>query len=488
MGIIKDKVTKVRERFLSDELFHETEVKANKLGELILLVTGVLLAVVFVLTWLGLFLLPIESVFAPCINGIIEVIVIVIVAKAVKHDAWWLKYLMLTGIVLIYAGLDIMLTHKTAILMVIPVVFSSRYFSRRLTLYTAIISTVVFFVSAYVGATRGLIDLNIVTMDAGTTMTATGGFLGEAIQNAGISDSMLQNNTLLFNYIPKWMMFLIASLISYNITITGRQMVINQHERDKKAERINAELSLATRIQMDSLPNTFPPFPDKKEIDLYASMEPAKEVGGDFYDFYMIDDDHLAVVIADVSGKGVPAALFMMVSKIMMSNIAMNDPDPAVVLEKLNGQICRSNHEDMFVTVWLGILEISTGRLIAANAGHEYPIIKNGDGDFELIKDRHGFVVGGMEGVRYSNYEIMLEKDSKLFIYTDGLAEATNKDGELFGTDRILKTLRACKTETPEQTIKYVHNAVDAFVREEPQFDDLTMLCLHYKGKALPGA
>ena len=483
MSYVTGLIDKAKEAFSSDELFHETEIKANKLGESILIVTSVLLLIVFILTWLGLFLLSIESVFAPCVNGMIATLIIVIICRVVKYDVWWLKYVLLTGITLIYAGLDTMLTHKTAILMVIPVIFASRYFSRSLTAYTAVLSVISFAVSAYLGATRGLIDLNIVTMEAGTQMTATGGFLGDAIINAGVSDAMLQRNTLLFNFIPKWMMFTIAALISINITKTGRQMVIEQHDKDMKAERINTELALATKIQADALPNTFPAFPNKMEIDLYASMEPAKEVGGDFYDFYMIDEDHIALAIADVSGKGIPAALFMMVSKIMMENINKNTSNPALVLEQLNNELCNANYEEMFVTVWLAILEVSSGKLIAANAGHEYPIIKNGEGKYELYKDKHGFVIGGMEGMKYTNYEIQLKKDSKIFIYTDGLPEATNSNEELLGTDKIVETLNNNIEATPEETLMKMHETVDQFVQDAPQFDDLTMLCLHYKGK-----
>lgn len=479
---VKESFEKIKTRFSSDELFHETEVKANRLGEKILLLSGILLLIILVLTWLGLFLLPIESVFAPCVQGIIEIIIILVVSRLVKSDAWWLKYLLLTGLVLVYARLDMMLTHKTAILMVLPVIFSSRYFSKTLTSYTGIISAIAFFISACLGATGGLIDLNIVTMEEGTRMVATGGFLGETIQNAGVTDEMLIRNTLLFNYLPKLMMFAIAALISINIAKTGRKMVIEQHEKDQKTERINAELSLAARIQADSLPNIFPPFPEKKEIDLYASMEPAKEVGGDFYDFYMIDEDHMALVMADVSGKGVPAALFMMVSKIMMENLTRNISDPAAVLKKMNDRFCGRKHEDMFVTVWLGILEISSGKLTASNAGHEYPIIKRGGGPYERLKDKHGFVIGGMEGMKYSNYEIFLEKGSKLFVYTDGLVEATNQKSELFGMDRVLETLNRHPEASPEQTLKELHRAVDDFVEDAPQFDDLTMLCLHYIG------
>ncbi len=241
-------------------------------------------------------------------------------------------------------------------------------------------------------------------------------------------------------------------------------------------ERISTELSLATKIQADMLPNIFPAFPDREEFDIYASMTPAKEVGGDFYDFFLIDEEHLALVIADVSGKGVPAALFMMVSKILIANFTMLGYSPKEILEKTNTQICMSNGEDMFVTVWLGIMEIATGRVVAANAGHEYPAIKQTNGSFELLKDKHGFVIGGMEGVRYTEYDFVLEKGATLFVYTDGVPEATNADNELFGTDRMLEALNKHKDVSPQEILNGVKRSVDVFVGTAPQFDDLTML------------
>jgi len=177
-----------------------------------------------------------------------------------------------------------------------------------------------------------------------------------------------------------------------------RDYIAKITEITAEKERIGTELALATRIQADMLPNIYPAFPERSEFDIYASMNPAKEVGGDFYDFFLVDDDHLCMVMADVSGKGVPAALFMMVAKIMLANNAMAGKSPAQVLMDTNNAICANNREEMFVTVWLGILELSTGKLTAANAGHEYPVFLQPDGKFELLKDKHGFVIGGMEG------------------------------------------------------------------------------------------
>ena len=241
-------------------------------------------------------------------------------------------------------------------------------------------------------------------------------------------------------------------------------------------ERIGAELELATKIQADMLPNIFPAFPERPEFDIYASMTPAKEVGGDFYDFFLIDDDHLGIVMADVSGKGVPAALFMMMSKILVSNYAMMGGSPARVLEQVNTQICKNNEEEMFVTVWFGVLEISTGKIKAANAGHEYPLIRKPGGQFELFKDKHGFVIGGMEGMKYKEYELTIEKGGTLFLYTDGVAEATNARNELFGTDRMLEALNTDAAAAPKTLLTNMKRAVDDFVGDAPQFDDLTML------------
>ena len=245
-------------------------------------------------------------------------------------------------------------------------------------------------------------------------------------------------------------------------------------------ERISTELSLATRIQADMLPNSFPAFPDRPEFDLYASMTPAREVGGDFYDFFLVDEDHMCMVMADVSGKGVPAALFMMASKIILKNNAMAGKSPAEILTDTNTAICSNNREEMFVTVWLGMLEISTGKLTAANAGHEYPVLKQADGGFALLKDKHGFVLGGMDGVRYQNYELRLEPGAKLFLYTDGVTEATDAKNRMFGTKRMLEALNAEPDASPERLLDNVRRAVDSFVDEAEQFDDLTMLCLEY--------
>lgn len=246
-------------------------------------------------------------------------------------------------------------------------------------------------------------------------------------------------------------------------------------------ERIGAELSIASTIQENSIPNIFPAFPARKEFDIYASMTPAKEVGGDFYNFFLVDDDHLAMVMADVSGKGIPAALFMMVTNILISDRTHMGGTPAEILTFVNDNICDHNKADMFVTVWLGILEISSGRIIAANAGHDDPAVYRKNGEFEIVKNTHGLVVGAMSGIKYKDFEIQLNNGDKLFLYTDGLPEATDKNNNMFTMERMLKALNRYKEKNPKGILDGINEAVNDFVGDAPQFDDLTMMCLELK-------
>ena len=248
-------------------------------------------------------------------------------------------------------------------------------------------------------------------------------------------------------------------------------------------QRIESELDMARRIQLSMMPNLFPPFPERKEFYLHAYVDPAREVGGDFYDYFFIDDDHLCLVIADVSGKGVPAALFMMAAKIILKSSAMQGKSPAEILTATNRAICENNPQDMFVTVWLGVLELSTGNLTAVNAGHEYPAVKRADGRFEVIKSKHSLFIGGMDDVTYKEYELDLKPGDKIFVYTDGLPEATDGDGKMFGIDRMTDALNEYLDEKPRPLIEGMRESVNKFVKDAEQFDDITMMCLEYAGK-----
>lgn len=262
------------------------------------------------------------------------------------------------------------------------------------------------------------------------------------------------------------------------MSVDLRLHISNLAKVTAEKERIGAELSVATQIQASMLPCIFPAFPGRKEFDIFASMHPAKEVGGDFYDFFLIDDNHLAVVIADVSGKGVPAALFMVIAKTLIKNHAQMNKCAADVLTETNAQLCEGNDANLFVTAWLGILEICTGKFTYSNAGHNAPLIKRKGGRYEYLRDRAGFVLAGMEGVKYKQFETVLNKGDKLFLYTDGVTEATDKNNNLLGDDRLQSTVNSIPDADPKEILMAVSNDITNFVKGEQQFDDITMLCL----------
>ena len=248
-------------------------------------------------------------------------------------------------------------------------------------------------------------------------------------------------------------------------------------------ERMGAELNVAKRIQSGALPSKFPPFPEKKEFDLYATMTPAKEVGGDFYDFFMVDDDHIALVMADVSSKGIPAALFMMESKILIKSAVQSGLSPSAALRKANEQLLENDDTDFFVTVWLAVIDINTGKGLAANAGHEHPSLKRKGGVFEMIKYKHSLAVATIEGIPFKEHGFQLEAGDELFVYTDGVTEATNTDNELFGEERLLTSLNGNKAAGPEELLPQIKADIDEFVGDAPQFDDITMLAFRYNGR-----
>ncbi len=263
-----------------------------------------------------------------------------------------------------------------------------------------------------------------------------------------------------------------------NLTVDALKRAI-----DEAAARIDTELEYARTIQIGALPRVFPPYPSHTDFQIYASMDAAKEVGGDFYDFYLLDDDHLAFLIADVSGKGIPAAMFMMTSKTLLKSLAESGLPVEQVFNKGNYELCQSNDAEMFVTCWMGILDLRNGHVTFANAGHNPPAIAHEGGAFSFHVTRPNLVLAGMDITRYRAHELTLEPGDTIFLYTDGVTEATDANNQLFGDDRLLASLNARVAEDVQTICIEVHSDVDAFVGEAPQFDDITVLALRYVGR-----
>lgn len=267
-----------------------------------------------------------------------------------------------------------------------------------------------------------------------------------------------------------------------NMTKSLKQYINDLTSITAEKERIGAELNVATHIQSSMLPSIFPAFPNDTRFDIYATMNPAKEVGGDFYDFFMIDDKHLAIVVADVSGKGVPAALFMVIGKTLIKDHTSLTNNLTEVFYKVNNILCESNSENLFITAFEAVINIETGHLTYVNAGHELPYIYKKGKDWNAYPMKAGFVLAGMEDMKFTTGEFYLEPGDKVFQYTDGVTEATNINNELYGMDRLKKILDTCCDKNMEELLSAVKKDIDSFVGDAPQFDDITMLGFEYKG------
>ncbi|MBQ9035845.1 MAG: SpoIIE family protein phosphatase [Erysipelotrichaceae bacterium] len=473
---------RVRNSVRENDVFWHNEVEANKLVTTIMVLCAFLLVVGWILMILDVFPIDPSDMNLVVWQGLIELSIPLYLSFHYKQKKWWLKYLLLFGLTIAFARVDMLLTYKVSLLMTVPVIMSSRYFSKNLTITTAVVTIVLFLISTILGTTVGLVDINIVSFPKGTLIEVISRFLGPSIKATGLYTSeMLIRNTLLYSFLPKLLIYLLVAVISVNIAERGREMVQEQDESTKKSARIDSELTLANDIQNSMLPTTFPAFPDHEEFDLYALNIPAKQVGGDFYDFFMIDRNHLAFIIADVSGKSIPAALFMVIAKTLLKNHTMNYRKPSEVFKDVNNLLCESNDTGLFVTAWMGILNCRTGKVKYVNAGHNPPVLVH-NGIPETIKCKSNFILGGMPDVQYPDEEFTLHKGDFLYLYTDGVTEAEDEYRNLYGMDKTLELIKQNSEYSMKELCIHIKEALDIYQRNTEQFDDITMLGLRFTG------
>ena len=467
------------------ELFHQNEIQANKLVTLTMLLLSAGLIIAWVLNILGVFLL--DRLFFTVFVSIAVVCfgVAALVNRKYHGDHPRIKFYLMSTLIVVCAMLDTLLSYNIALLIVFPLLLSLRYYSEKYTAWIAAVSAIAFAISAAIGSWFGLgtLDLNFADV-AKDTFIPYGEEIYQTIEAAG---GFVQSKYFFFYMsqalVPKLLQYAVFGVVAYLIAKCGKEMVIRQAEISAEASRIESELSVARTIQANLLPTTFPAFPDRDEFDVFATMTPAKEVGGDFYDFFMVDERHVAVVMADVSGKGVPAALFMAIAKAMIKDHTEPQKQLQQTFSNVNNLLCESNSEGLFVTAFEGVLDLVTGEFIFVNAGHEAPYICRNGKLFELYKLKPGFVLAGMEDMSFKTVSVTFEPGDKLFQYTDGVTEATNAENELYGQERLTTVLQKYSSKSPSELLPLVREDIDAFVGEAPQFDDITMLCFEYKKK-----
>ena len=447
-------------------IFQENEREANLYSCRCLQVMALIAALAWGLNLLDVFIVPSAVMNAGMPVCILSFLLPTMLRSRMPQIGGGFKYLIMGCCILGITVLSIAIPKHTVLAWIAPVLLSCHYYSRALTVSALIASVVWLYVAGIASLFVGEGDPNLIKAFHAEEAVITPEIFREAV---------------LFFLLPRSAILIGMAFVCITVAKRTRSLLEKQAADSSARQRIETELNVATRIQADMLPRIFPAFPERREFDIYASMAPAKEVGGDFYDFFLVDNDHLAMVIADVSGKGVPAALFMVITKTLLKNAVQTGASPKEALEKVNNQLCENNESEMFVTVWLGIYEISTGKLTAANAGHEYPAIRRSGGQFELWKDRHGFVLAGIENARYQEYELEIGVGDTLFVYTDGVAEATDASNTLYGTGRMMAALNQNCELDPEKLLHQVKTDIDRFVGSAPQFDDITMLAFQRK-------
>ena len=464
-----------------EKVLRENEIKANQFVSKAYLVAGAWLLFLFVIFIAGLVqktYLQAMAIACGVIAGVL--FALFFLGLIVKWDRPWLKYLYLYLPLCAFGTLSLFYGAVCTVFVLLPVVLSCRYYLEKISLTVAVVTIALTVITSLVSERLHLfVDFNTVMVenfDFNPNTTP----LSEILSH--VNEGMTVRNYLITTTLPVTVLTAIISTVCYVVSKNARLNLIKQTEETEKHARIETELTLATDIQANMLPRVFPAFPDRSEFDIFASMNPAKEVGGDFYDMFLIDKDHLAVAIADVSGKGVPAALFMVVAKTLLNDQALLLPSVETVCNVINKRLCKNNDAGLFVTAWFGVLDLKTGKMQYVNAGHNPPLMLRG-GKAEFLKNRSGFFFAGRESTVYKPFELEFGRGDKLFLYTDGVTEARNAKNEMFGNDLLQATVESGASLSVTDLAGRVKDTLDEFTKGEEQFDDVTMLCLEFKGE-----
>ena len=483
MKYVKRQFAEFKSIFVSENLLKENEQHANIVSASTMINVFWICIITWALVYFDIFKIGLDTMNGVVIRSVLFLVIPAGICYLQKGKGKWIKHLLFICFTIMLASADAMLKYNVTLVMVLPVILAARYYNKKFTIGIAVFTSLLFILSAYMSVNIGQQDLNTYNLiiPSGTTITIDT-TLRDALDKIPVDESLRLKNIFIHFFLPKILLFNIVAFACAQISQSGKNMIRKQQEISEQTQRIETELNLANAIQKSILPNIFPPFPEHEEVDIYASMIPAKEVGGDFYDMFLIDDDHVAICMADVSGKGVPASLFMMISKILIKNVSKIDMDVSKAFSRVNNMLCDGNNVDIFVTSWFGILDLRNGKIEYVNAGHNPPLLYSKKNDeYTYIKSKPNFVLAGLDNTKYDKNELKIEPGDKIFLYTDGVVESTNEEKQLYGEDRLIKFLNDNKSLNVKETIVAVKNDIDEFVGNSEQFDDITMLELIYK-------
>lgn len=469
----------------TDDVFWANEVRANLFVASAMVATIVILVILIILRFCGVFNFSDQIVIVVLREILVILVIPVVLCMIFKGQKKWLKFVMIAGMLLLCARLLTMVSSIIMLFMVIPTIVSVAYYSRKVTIITAISTVGLMVPTTYFGVMYGWLNMSAVQFPVGTIIKIlpnSNGFIFNSIQQTSLNADRTQflKSTFINSFVPNIIIFIMIAILCEELAERGRAMVETQANIVKSNARIQTELNLAQDIQDNMLPSIFPPFPDHDEFDLYATMEPAKEVGGDFYDMFMLDNVNLCLVVGDVSGKGVPAALIMVITKTLIKNYAQMNLTPQEVFSRVNAVLCENNEAGLFITAWMAVLNTNTGELTFVNAGHNPPLIKTSDGKVNFLYSKPGFVLAGMDSLIYAENHIKLNPGDELFLYTDGVTEATNAKCELYEESRLKNYFINDKYTSSKETVEGLREDIGKFIEDEEQFDDITMLHMRF--------
>ena len=464
------------------DVFKANEINANILIGTVILIMEICCAGCLVLNELGIFTADKLYMRGTVIAVLIMETPIMILNSKFNGDKPWLKGLLCWGLLAVCGLMASTLGHNVSFIMVIPIAASLRYCNGKFTRIITIASILVLALATLGNAFYGIVNLNVYKVDAPVTITIVDK-IKNALDLSNIDNWSYFKSSVINDLIPKYIVFSVIGFTCIKIAEKGRDLTDMQDKITQKTQRLETELNLATEIQASMLPCIFPAFPEHSELDLFAINFPAKEVGGDFYDYFLIDPNHIAVVMADVSGKGVGAALFMTISKIVLKNQLMSTLDPALALTNTNKQLCENNEAELFVTVWAGIFDTSTRIMTFANAGHNPPLlVRKGESPSYLVTKK-GFVLAGMDTAKYTNCTINLDEGDEIILYTDGVTECNNPQRDLYGEDRLIKFVEEQRDNNSMDQVNNLISDLHKYMDGAEQFDDITIMAMKVKEK-----
>ncbi len=485
MGQVKKLFVEFKSIFFSNDVLKENETHANIVVATTMFNLFLIGLLTYILAKLNVFKVGTEIMTRVMLTDMILLLIPATICFMVRGSRKWLRVYLFMCYIIAMAFTDAILKYNVTLVMVLPLILAARYYNKKFTIWVGTFTVIAFLVSTNYTTLYGQQDLNSYNLiiPEGTVITVES-TLRDAVTSIKVDETQRLKNIYLHLFLPKLFVYSMVMFACLQIAQSGKNMIEKQIEITDNSSRINTELALAYNIQKGMLPSTFPAFPDHDEIDIYAMSIPAKEVGGDFYDMFLIDDHHLALSMADVSGKGVPAALFMMVSQILLHVITDEGGAVSDVMTRVNDILSKDNKLGLFVTVWLGILDLQTGKMEYVNAGHNAPLLyAKQRGSFEYLKTKPNFVIAGMEKIQYETSTCYLEPGDRIFLYTDGVVESTNQDNQQYGESRLKAFLDQHMELDAKDTILAVKQDLNQFVKNAVQFDDITMLELQFKNQ-----